>query len=238
MNFLKVKFSNRAKQTTILLGIVLLHSCGQAGGYKKTTTTFNSETSLLSTTNLSQEERNIATRICYSYESKAKKFNTTEYLGGKFNFSNSKTNCTDQTMQYNVVSLLQIETADKVKFSGLNLGAEQSFNGAIQTDKYGYLANVCYKIKYNQPISNTTVINGQTVQIIFSRTNLDTYTLNYFSTNNGITKIVMAETIKTRTQFDFVSGQILGMDEFYQKNAICSDGKKSSQFTQNYSGRN
>lgn len=239
MNFFKLKFNNSLQKNLLIAAFVsLFNSCGQGAKYKAKDVTFNSEATMISTTNISQAERNIATRICYSYESKAKKFTSSEYLGGSFKFKNSKYDCADQSMNYDVTSVLQVEGADRPKFNPLNLESNQSFFGAIQTDRFGYLSVVCLKIKNNEPISNTTTISGQTVQIAFSRTNLDTYTLNYFSLSGGSSKIVMSETFKTRTQFDYVSGQILGMDEYYQKNTICSDGKKSSQFNQVYSGRN
>jgi hypothetical protein len=147
--------------------------------------------------------------------------------------------CGIEGPESSVVSTLALHEDGTFHYSG---STSLSFNDFAQTDNSGYLAQVCSKINNNQPISNTTSINGVNVQIIFFKEirdavvkdPLEGYTVQYFSkivdsTSSVISKMTSAETFKIRTQVAYIVGNIMGMEEYYSRESICTtDNTKTS----------
>jgi len=111
----------------------------------------------------------------------------------------------------------------------------------VQTDTAGFLVQICDKIATNLEIKNTVTIGDTKVQIAFFRESLDGFFLQYFAKqNDGSYKIVSADKFSIRTQTDFKNGLILGMDEYYSTQKICTNANdkiKFSNFEQVYKTR-
>jgi hypothetical protein len=185
--------------------------------------------------NLIEEERAIATRICYAYQSKNTSFRTQSYMGGTFRFGIISKSCEGTSENYNISAVLQLEAGGRLTYVP-SLTNTRSFERQVQTNGVGYLAQLCTKIQTNQPVSNTVNIDGFKVQIQFFKENLDGFILRYFQRFSNMYKIERAETFKVRTQFNSSSGQILGMDEIFSRERVCqgNDGV-FSKFTQTFS---
>jgi hypothetical protein len=197
--------------------------------------TFSSSASLALTHDLDSSERTVATRICYAYQAKNSNFKTQTYYGGTFTFNMTNKDCNNTKSAYSVAGVLTTSLVDTRQLVYAT-SSTMPFNKSVQTSQTGFLSQLCTKIQNNLAISNTVVDSGNTIQISFSSTDIDSYTLRYFSAVSGITKIQSAETFKVRTQFNIVANQILGMDESYVKQAVCTDSTNYSELTQNYSG--
>lgn len=222
-----------AKSVKHLLILILLASCGQATKNSVSTVYSNTE-ALTSVQDIDINQRNIATRICYAYESKGNKFNSSDFLGGSFNFSVENNGCTSN-QNYSVNGVLVKSTKDgllRYAFDG-----SKEFNNFVQTNGQGYLSTVCTKIKNNQTISNTIEKPGVVIQIMFYRDSMDSYIIKYFIKDaKGNSTIDSSEIFKVRTQFNFTNSQILGMDEEYIKQGGCgSTNPKSYLLSQKFS---
>lgn len=182
------------------------------------------------------EERAIATRICYAYQSKNTSFKTQIYLGRNFEFNITTKSCEDVEETYNINAVLKIESSTRLAYIP-PISNTNAFEKQVQTNGDGYLAQLCTKIQTNQPISNTVDTGGYKVQIQFFKDKLDGFIFRYFKlTGDAGYKIERAETFKVRTQFNSTSEQILGMDESFSRESICLTNVKSySSFTQNFS---
>jgi hypothetical protein len=216
-----------------LSSTLILSGCGGKHSTASSSSLYSTNAQMSAIQDISTEERAIATRICYAYQSKNTNFRTSPYLGSIFTFKVASSTCDSQSLNYSVPSVL---TSDS---SGLyfKASATTAFQGSIQTNENGYLSQVCSKIQANLAISNTTAISNTKIQVNFfkdTKDNMDSYTLRYFSMSTS--KIQSAETFQVRTQFNITSSQILGMDEKYIKQETCvTDSSKYSEITQNYS---
>lgn len=212
--------------------LFFLVSCGP--GRNQNSTGFSTSASMAPTQNITSEERIIATRICYAYESKNASFKTQTYLGKPFNFALSSRDCAGKNDVYSILSNLLTSTENNNAMVFFTNSTRPFFKN-VQTSKSGYLSQLCNKIQNNEAINNTTVTKDIVVQIEFATSNLDSYTLKYFSLKNGVRKITFAETFKVRTQFNLSESQILGMDEEYIKQEVCpGETKAFSQLVQTY----
>lgn len=222
--------------TTFLAG---LYGCG--GGNSKVQTAFSVNAQLAEERPLNQNEISVATRICYAFQSKSINFRTSNYLNKSFTFAASKTDCQNTKTNYSVSALLRYDNSNNLIYApNPQLDPYFPFYGKVQTDTSGYLSQLCTKIKSNNTsaISNTTTTNGVKVQISFTREDLDSFMLMYYvQQSNGTYKADSAEKFKIRTQFDYTTGQVLGMDEYYSKQQVCSSYDKvpSSNFEQRFS---
>ena len=223
----KATFHYLFLMTTTLLTIV---SCGENKN-KSQEVGFAVNQQVSATRDLNDAERAIATRVCYAYQSKASSFKTQAYNGGTFNFSLESKNCEDIKDIYSVSGSLITGSDGSLTYDSKS---PKKFFPKIQTSQSGFLSQLCSKIVTNQAISNTAVINNVIVQIILQASDLDTYTLNYYQLQDKVLRITSADTYKVRTQFNLNNGQILGMDEKYSQQAVCSDNKNFSQISQSF----
>lgn len=213
----------------ILLAIfIFTNSCG-TNNVPVEVPGFSSGAAMKTVQDISVNERNIASSICLAFKSKSQNFKTTEYLGTRFVFETKQKTCGVQGAASTVNSTLALSDIDGT-FHYISNAAY--FNDFVQTNTSGYLSQVCTKIDNNQPISNTTTINGITVQIIFFKDTLEGYTVQYFTKlADGTTQMTSAETFKFRTTFTYSAAakNIMGMDEYYSKETTCStDSTKTS----------
>jgi hypothetical protein len=217
----------------------LLASCG--GGNSKPPTTFSTKAILSEERTLTNDERKIATRICYAYQSKSNSFRSGGLIGQTFTFSAKKTDCQGTLMTYNVGAVLHYDNNNNLLFAPpVLLDPNLRFYQNVQTDTNGYLSQLCTKIKANEEINNTTVVNNTKVQISFGIEGLDYFLLMYFNKQaNGTYKIDSAEKFKVRTQTNLSTGQLLGMDEEYSTQKVCSSFDKvpNSNFVQKFISR-
>ncbi len=230
------------KKQTCLIFISLtslLASCG--GGNSKPPTSFSTNAILAEERPLTEDERKIATRICYAYQSKSNNFRSGGYINQNFNFSSVKSDCQNAEIKYNVTAILRYDSNNNLVFSPpAILDQNLRFYPKIQTDTNGYLSQLCTKIKNNESISNTTAQGSSKVQISFNSDGLDYFLLMYFNRqSDGTYKVDSAEQFKVRTQINFTTGKILGMDEVYSTQKVCStyDKAKNSNFTQTFISR-
>lgn len=191
---------------------------------------------------ITAEERNIATRICYAYQSKSNNFRSGSFIGTNFLFSGKMTDCKNSVNNYQINSTLKYDDKNNLSYqSPSTLDSNLSFNKSVQTDSVGYLAQICSKIQNNQEISNTIDQQNIKVQISFIREELDGFLLQYFNKQpDGSYKIDSAEKLKTRSMIDFKTGQIMGMDEYYSYQKVCTsslDKNKYSEFVQGFISR-
>lgn len=220
---------------------IILSSCG--GGNSKINSGFGLDAQLVDERPLTTAERNIATRICYAYQSKSANFRTASYLGGRFVFTAAKTDCANNISTSQITTTMNYDRTNNLAYIPSTLiDPNTKFFGKVQTDSSGYLSQLCPSILTNQAVSNTILQQNFKVQISFIRENLDGFILNYFSQQGQGTntyKIVTAEKFKVRTLIDFTNGQILGMDEYYSTQQACNsfDKNKFSNFEQSFTSR-
>lgn len=208
--------------------LLTLAGCGGAGSKDPTGYSINAQMSVVQ--DLTTEERAIATRICYAYQSKSSSFRGQSYNAGSFVYKVESKNCVDARADYTVNAVLKATTSSMV----MEPDTDKPFQKVVQTDTAGYLTQLCAKIKNNKAISNTVTETSTKIQVRFYKDTLDSYTLRYFNPTgtNGAMKITSAETIKVRT--DSSSG-ILGMDEKYTIQQTCGTSEKYSEFNQTFS---
>ena len=226
----------------ILSLTILLSSCGVGGGNSVINKAFSVDALISAERPLNSDERNIATRICYAYQSKSKNFRSSDYLGTSFVFQGKKTDCQNILTNYQVNTVLRYDDSNSLYYSPTQIfDSSILFNKKVQTDSSGYLAQLCPKIISNEVINNTTTLAGVKVQISFFRENLDGFLLQYFNKQTDNTyKIDSAEKFKIRSQIDFTTGKIMGMDESYSSQKICPssyDKAKFSSFEQTFFSR-
>ena len=122
-----------AKSVKHFIILILLASCGQASK-TNVDTVYSSTEALTSTEDIDINQRNIATRICYAYESKGNKFNSSDYLGGSFSFNVENNGCTEN-QNYIVNSVLVKSTKDNLlryAYTGT-----KEFTNIVQTNSQG-----------------------------------------------------------------------------------------------------
>lgn len=201
--------------------IVTLTGCGNGTGKGKSiTSTDISGVQTLEEGPISNAERAIATRICYAYQSKASTFRLTPFIGAKYNFRINNTNCSNQQEEYTVTPTLRYDLNNNLEF--FEADTSKLYAKVVQTDSTGFISQLCTRIKNNEAISNTTIIDNVLTQIQFFRDNLDAYTIRTFLQDATGSKIQSADTFYVRTQFNISSSeQILGMDERFIRQKIC-----------------
>jgi hypothetical protein len=211
--------------------LLTLAGCGGAGNKDSTGYSINAQMSVVQ--DLSTEERAIATRICYAYQSKSSSFRGQSYNAGSFAYKIESRNCVDARANYMVNAVLKATTSSMV----MEPDTDKPFQKVVQTDTAGYLTQLCAKIKSNKVISNTVTETSTKIQIRFFKDTLDSYTLRYFNPTgtNGAMKITSAETIKVKTDS---SKGILGMDDKYTIQQTCGTSEKYSEFNQTFSSFN
>lgn len=219
-----LKHSHLYLTSTFLLALA---GCGGAGSKDSTGYSISAQMSVVQ--DLSTEERAIATRICYAYQSKSSSFRGQSYNAGSFTYKIDSRNCVDARANYTVNAVLKPLTVPMT----MEPDTDKPFQKIVQTDTIGYLTQLCAKIRNNKPVSNTVTETSTKIQIRFFKDSLDSYNLRYFtpSGTNGAMKITSAETIKVRT--DSSTG-ILGMDEKYTIQQTCGTSDKYSEFNQSF----
>ncbi len=210
---------------------LLASGCGNQSG-RTPEATFSATTQMESVANLTTEERAIATRICYAYQSKGTNFRTSVYLGKTFFFNVDSKKCGQSRSTYSASGTLALSGSGLV----YQPTSSNEFETQVQTMDSGFLATLCTKIQNNEVISNTTTSGTSKIQVHFFRDTLDSYTLKYFSLYQGKMLISGADSFKVRTQNSIQqSSQILGMDESYSSYETCSlGGDTYSEFYQNF----
>ncbi len=215
------------------LNFLMLSSCGGVIGIDPSVYYTSEQMSVIQ--NLSVDQRAIATRICYAYQSKSSSFRSKNYNDGVFTHDINSKSCEDTRTNYTVKSIFKSSNSSMTLVSD----TDRPFKGLIQTDKIGYLAQLCEKILTNMPISNTVTEETTNIQISFSksRDSLDSYTIKYFTpvANTNLMKIESMEIYKVITKPVVGSGQIQGMDESYSSYKTCESSDKYSEFSQNFS---
>lgn len=186
--------------------------------------------------NLDSDQKNIATRICYAYQSKASNFYSSDYLNKNFKFNFKNKVCNSKTTDI-YTDNLKIILSGATGFS-FQATTSKKLYSAIQIDSAGYLSKLCNKVFMNQPISNTTNVDSSLVQIQFlnqANSPNDSYLLTYYKrSSNGKYLSYMSEKFDVRTQRNYKSGDILGLDEIYSEQVLCSDNASTSSFTQQF----
>jgi hypothetical protein len=221
----------------LILPALLISSCGPQRN-TKVSSVFSISAIMSTTRDLTTAERAVAARICYAYQSKYTNFRTQTYYGATFNFNIDSRDCENVRANYSISAILTTSPtylANYPKPLIYSTNSTKSFNSAVQTAQAGFLSQLCNKIQNNLPISNTATDSGNTIQVSFTATDIDSYTLQYFTPVNNVMKIQFAETFKVRTQFSIGTNQILGMDEIYSKQKVCEKyPDRFSDFNQLY----
>lgn len=220
--------------SALTLGLVA--SCGSGHeGANPPSMAYSTSAQIQAVRNLTTDERNIATRICYAYQSKTTNFKTPDYMGGTFSFNISTKNCLDVKDAYVVNAILASDNNNRLTFQ---TSSTKSFRPIVQTTEVGYLVQLCSKIQNNLAISNTVSISdSERVQISFFKDSMDTFRIQTFTPNAKKEFVISSsETFKVRTQANLTSGQIVGMDEVFIKQETCAnDAKKYLEFSQVFS---
>jgi len=187
---------------------------------------------------LTTEQRAIATRICYAYQTKRSKFSDLKsgFKGSTFTFNTSTLDCSNQKKEFAVDTILDWNADNNLEF--IKIDKSKTIISLVQTDTTGFISQLCTKIQNNEEISNTTVLAGRKVQVEFFRKNLDSYTIRtfLFVNNQQAFQFESADTFQVRTQFNVSGEQIVGMDEVITRQKVCpgSSTPTSSLFTQTY----
>lgn len=224
----------------ILSTSLILSSCG-GGDVGKGKTSFNVNAVLSETRNLTVDEMNIATRICYAYQSKSQKFRSTEFYGTQFIFAGKSTDCQNVVTNYDITSVLKYNEQNVLVYVPVqSFSPNLQFIKKVQTESSGYLAQLCPKVFTNQPVSNTTTQQNVKVQISFFREDSDGFFLQYFNKQaDSSYKIESAEKFKVPTDPNAANGVIRGMDQYYAIQRVCNSGDKNkfSEFQQTFTSR-
>lgn len=207
---------------TLSFALVTLVNCGGSADFKPKTAS-DGNISALEPALLSAPQRAIATRICYAYQSKGTAFRTTAFLGRSFKFDLTQRDCSNQTGSYSLLPVLRYNENNVLEFTPQQQTNEtpRPIIGIVQTDVNGFLSQLCTKIKNNAPINNTNVTNDMRVQVEFARSDMDSYTLRFFTPVGDKFRLDGVDTFKVRTQFNLTAGQILGMDEQITRQKAC-----------------
>lgn len=220
--------------------IVLVTGCGARKDGNNGAMAYSTTAEMVQVQDIASTERDIATRICYAYRSKATNFRTPTYTNNFYDFSMSTKDCDEKRNNTSLIATIKPSSTNAVSLLFIpTVKTTAQFYDKIQTTESGFLSQVCEKIQSNQPISNTVAVEDSTtsVQLRFFKDDLDSYTLSYFTkSKDGKMKISSAETFKVRTQFNLSSTQILGMDEMFLRQTTCADPTKYTDFIQRFSG--
>lgn len=218
-------------KTFIFTFTIILSSCG--GRNSSVVNSFNTTALLTEERILTSEERNIATRICYAYQSKSKNFRDSTYLGTHFLFSIKNTDCQNTVTTRKVDAVMNYDSSNQLSYTPTGAAIEPGFfYKTVMTDTSGYLSQLCGKIITNQPINNTVTESSTKVQISFFREGLDGFYIQYFLKQPDSTyKITSAEKFKVRSQIDYTNGQILGMDEYYSTQKLCASNLDKNKYS-------
>ena len=213
-----------------ILNLLTVSGCGVVGSIDSSEYYTSEQMSLVQ--NLSVEERAIATRICYAYQSKSSSFRAKNYNGGTFTYDINSKNCEGTRSHYTVNSVFKSSNTSMT----LVPDTDKPFVATIQTDESGYLTQLCGKIKSNTPISNTVSEVSTKIQISFIKNTLDSYTIKFFvpDEKTNLMKIESMETFKVTTKTTS-EGQIKGIDESYSVFKTCETSDKFSEFNQKFS---
>lgn len=213
------------------LTLITLSGCGiQSSGSKTNSLSYSTAQSLAPSAIITGDEKAIATRICYGYQSKALNFKNPTYDKKSFVFNVTDRNCDNVTKTERVTSGLVVQNGQLIFVDNSSFNLLEN----VQTNESGFISKLCAKVQSNLEVSNTSVENGVTVQVTFFKDTMDNYKISYFSPNaKKQMQIVSADVFKVRTQFNLTTGQILGMDESYSRFVTCSsDPTKFSEFSQ------
>ena len=196
----------------LLVSSLLLASCGNPR--KPSSESGISEVTYMESASLNEGELSVAKRICYSYRSKRSNLKS-NYHNKTFSFNIYQKDCAKNELSKNLNMILNAPTSAQT-LTWMPASQEDTFDFItnIQDSDSGYIKQVCDKVFRGEKVSNSITMGGtQTVQIQFSRSNIDQYRLNYFSELNGVQTLMSSDVFRVRTQFDFTAGQILGFDE-------------------------
>lgn len=189
--------------------------------------------------NLTPDEKNIAIRICYAYQSKSQKFSLPEFYGTQFIFEAKNTDCQNLVTATNITTTMKNDAQNQLSYVPTQFyDPSLAFNKKVQTDSSGYLAQLCPKLLTNQQVGNTITEQNVKVQISFFKEDYDGYLLQYFNRQVDNTyKIDSAEKFKVPTE---LGAAIRGMDQFYSTARVCTgplNKNKYSNFEQKFISR-
>jgi len=182
---------------------------------------------------LNGEERNIALRICYAYESKSHHLVYEDLSDRSFEFLIEKQNCQGEVEQKTERFTIK-KGSDAYYLQAKQMPAnpqliEQAFT-LIQTNERGVLAKVCDKIKTNQKISNKIITSDGEIHLAFFKHNLDAYKITQFSKNNrGILVNTLQNEYYVRTEINYKKEKIMGMDEEIVQEKSCGQSNQEER---------
>lgn len=228
------------KKILFLSTTIFFSSCG--GGNSKAPTEFSATSPLEEERNLSGVEINIATRICYAYQSKSQKFRTSEFYGKAFNFKGKKTDCQNVINNYDIPTVLKYDDQNSLAYTtSATFDSTLKVNRKVQTDTSGYLAQLCPKVLTNQVVSNTSTLQNVKAQISFftdGQDQTDGYMIKYFvRQTDGSFVFDSGEKFKSPTEVSPTGGRIRGMDQYYSSSKVCPsslDKNTLSEFVQTF----
>lgn len=201
----------------------LLVSCGnnRRPSSEEAVTNIN----FMEVSNIKEPELSIAKRVCYAYKSKRSTLKTS-YHGKNFSFDIHKKDCQKVENSKNAVYKLHapVDAQTLTWDTTLAEDPKNSFEFIlnVQDEESGFLKQLCERIFRGAQVSNSLIIgSSETVQIQFSRSNIDQYRLNYFGLQNDEQVLLSSDVFKVRTQFDYTTGQILGFDEEIMRYKKC-----------------
>lgn len=217
----------------ILSSSLSLSSCGGGNSKGKASLGMVEEQSILA------NEKNIAVRICYAYQSKSQKFRSMDFYGGKFVFEAKNTDCQNMVTTSNILTNMKNDTQNALSYiPAYAFDSTLAFNKKVQTDSSGYLAQVCSKILTNQPVNNTISQENIKIQISFFTEDLDGFMLQYFNKQSDNSYVFdSAEKFKIPTS---QNAPIRGMDQYYSLTRVCPnslDKNRNSIYEQNFISR-
>lgn len=194
-----------------------------------------SNVSFMEVGNIKEPELSIAKRVCYAYKSKRSALKT-YYHGKNFSFDISKKDCNGTENAKNFIAKLNAPVeATTLTWIPETLGDTYEFITNVQDEESGYLKQLCERIFRGAQVSNSLTVGSlETVQIQFTRSNIDQYRINYFTLQNETQVLMSSDLFKVRTQFDYVSGQILGFDEEIMRFKKCDQQTKYQEFVHKY----
>jgi hypothetical protein len=209
-----------------------LSGCGiQNSGLNNNSLSYSTSQSLVPSEMITGDEKAIATRICYAYQSKALNFKNPSFNDKKnFLFNVTDKSCNNVFKSENVSAGIVLQNGQLKYIHNSSLKLLET----VQTNETGFISKLCAKVQSNLDVSNTSVENGVTVQVKFYKDTMDNYKISYFAPNSkNQMSIISADVFKVRTQFNITAGQILGMDESYNRFVTCSnDPSKFSELSQ------
>lgn len=187
--------------------------------------------------NIQEPELSIAKRVCYAYKSKRSMLKT-NYHNSNFSFDVSKKDCNGVEISKTLLAKLNAPVEANTLTWLLENNDESSFQFItnVQDDQSGFLKQLCERIfRGTTEVSNSLPLTStETIQIQFTRSNIDQYRINYFNNINNVQVLMSSDLFKVRTQFDFTAGQILGFDEEIMRFKKCDQVSKYFEYTHKY----